>query len=502
VPDISLAGAAPGNRVPLEGASMFRFDRVCCLSFLAVFCAAMAAASAESAPVKVTVHWNKVVRVSKTSPALLYLATPPTKRGGPLREATLKAVQGLGADYVRYAPSNLYPHLGVAELRPPGKHSTSWDFSYVDPQIEDAMKALDGHPVVWNFSTIPEWMFKTPKPVVVPADPYQVFYDYEQGKELAVPYREVADYFARVVSWYVKGGFTDELGKWHASGHHYKIAYWEVLNEVDIEHGLGPEVYTKIYDAVVEAVHKVSPQTKFVGIVSSYPGSQSKFFDYFLDSSHHQPGIRLNAISYHFYAVPGEDESEEVRSYTCFDQADRFLEVSGYIGTLRDRLSPQTRIMVNEVGTMLPTDWQQAKPGYVSKSIKPFYWNLSAAVYAYVFAGLARQGVMAANESMLGAYPGHFPSIALLDWKTGRPNARFLVLQLIQDHFHPGDKIVEASSDSGDVMAQAFVSPSGERKLLLVNKRNREFEISLPEGGGGKFEAGSADLRASGPRPF
>ena len=37
-------------------------------------------------------------------------------------------------------------------------------------------------------------------------------------------------------------------------------------------------------------------------------------------------------------------------------------------------------------------------------------------------------------------------------------------------------------------MPKAFVSPSGERKLLLVNKRDREFEISLPEAGGGKIE--------------
>jgi len=466
----------------LRRASIFLVSCVLLLSVVAL------ARSAEEAPIKVTVHWNKVDRVSKTSPSLLYLATPLTKRGSPLHDPMLKAVKGLGADYVRAVPCNLCPHLEVPELDPPGKHSTSWDFSYVDPQIEDAMKALEGHPVVWNFSTIPEWMFKTPKPVLYPADPDRLVYDYEQGKELAVPYRVVADYFARIVSWYVKGGFTDELGNWHQSGHHYKVDYWEVLNEPDIEHGLSPEVYTKIYDAVVEAIHKVSPQTKFVGIVSSYPGSQSKFFDYFLDPSHHKPGIPLDAISYHFYAVPGEDESEEVNSYTFFAQADRFLEVSGYIGTMRDRLSPKTRIMVNEIGTMLPQDWQQGKPGYVFTPIKPFYWNLSAAVYAYVFAGLARQGVDVASESMIAAYPGQFPSIAMLDWNTGEPNARYRVLQLIHDNFRPGDKIVEASSDSGNVMAQAFVSPGGVQKLLLLNKRNRDFEISLPEAAEGKFE--------------
>ena len=81
-------------------------------------------------------------------------------------------------------------------------------------------------------------------------------------------YREVADYFARggELATSAAVGSPDELGKWHESGHHYKIDYWEVFNEPDLEHGFSPQVYTKLYDAVVEDIHKVSPETKFVGI--------------------------------------------------------------------------------------------------------------------------------------------------------------------------------------------------------------------------------------------
>ena len=44
-------------------------------------------------------------------------------------------------------------------------------------------------------------------------------WDYEQGTELRDPsFKEVADYYARLLSWYTKGGFTDELGKRHESG--------------------------------------------------------------------------------------------------------------------------------------------------------------------------------------------------------------------------------------------------------------------------------------------
>jgi hypothetical protein len=144
--------------------------------------------------------------------------------------------------------------------------------------------------------------------------------------------------------------------------------------------------------------------------------------------------------------------------------------------------------MVDEVGTMLPSDWDQGKPGYVFKPIEPAYWNLSAAVYAYVFAGLARQGIEVATESLVPAYPGQFPSIAILDWNNGEPNARYRVLKLMIDNFRPGDKIVDTQNSSGEVMTQAFVSNSGVRKLLIVNKRNREFQLTLPGLKGGKLE--------------
>jgi hypothetical protein len=71
----------------------------------------------------------------------------------------------------------------------------------------------------------------------------------------------------------------------------------------------------------------------------------------------------------------------------------------------------------------------------------------------------------------------------MMDWTNGKPNARYWVLKLIKDSFHPGDKLAETklSQDTSDVSAQAFITPSG-RKLLLVNKRNREVDVTLPHG--------------------
>lgn len=445
---------------------------------------------AQDQPVKVQVRWDHPTRVLHTKPTLLLGAAPVLMRGAPLHDQILQRIKDLGADDVRYAGAGyVYPHLGVAELEPPTAITTSWDFSHIDPITEDIMKALDGHPVVWNFTTIPAWMFKTRESVRYPADPTTTDWDYAQGKKLRDPtFREVADYFARVVAWHVNGGFTDELGKWHESGHHYKVDYWEVFNEPDLEDGFSAETYTKLYDAIVEAIHKVSPQTKFVGISHSYIVGNPEYLTYFLNPKNHKPGIPLDMISYHFYAVPNADEPPEVHQFTFFNQADKFLEVVGYIETIRKMLSPGTGTMVNEIGTMLPDDWSQSRPDYVFRPIRPSYWNLSAATYAYVFAGLARLGIDAAGESAIPCAPGMWPSIAMLDWTNAQPNARYWALKLIIDNFRPGDKIVEGSTDFGYVMVQAYVSPSGERKLLLVNKRDRDFEISLPEAEGAKVE--------------
>ena len=475
-----------------------RFSVVCSALVFVLFLG-VAGIGAGEPPVKVQVKWDRVTRELKTRPNILFGAAPMEARNAPLHDAFFQRVKELAADNVRYATGGPYPFYGVVERQAPTATETFWDFSTIDPVTEDMFKAAGGRPLVVNFTNIPEWMFKRAVPIVYPTDPNEKFWKYTEPGELRDPSgKEAADYFARIVSWYVKGGFKDELGKWHESGHHYKIDYWEVLNEPDRERQFNVETYTRIYDATVEAIRKVSPQTKFVGVSHSYPGGVPQFFLYFLNPKNHKPGIPLDMISYHFYAVPNPDEPPSAHQYTFFNQADRFLEIVGYIETLRKMLSPRTGTMVNEIGTMLPGDWDQDKPGYVAKPIRPEYWNLSAAVFAYVYAGLARQGIDDASMSGMPTEPGMWPSIGMLDADTAQPNARYHVLKLIRQNFRPGDKMVETSTDGGYVTAQAFVSPSGEHKLLLVNHREREFEINL-ETAGAKVEV--VDLTTGGNPP-
>jgi hypothetical protein len=425
---------------------------------------------------KVDVQWREVERVSKATPTLQVVVNPPLRRGSSIHDRVFAEIQKLGADYVRYVPWLPYPKLGVAELEPPGPDKTSWDLSLIDPMTVDFLNATKGHSVMLNFSTIPQWMFKTPQPVAYPADPDQVTWDYTQGTELRDPtLKELGDYYRRLVSWYVKGGFTDELGKRHDSGHHFKIDYWEVLNEPDIEHSTTPEQYTQRYDAIVSAVREVSPDTKFVGLGLAFPSANPRMFEYFLNRKNHRPGIPLDMISYHFYASPSADQTPEIQQYTYFEQADRFLTAVRFIESIRERLSPSARTTVNEIGSILAGDPNLKTP------IPDSYWHLSGVTYAYVFGNLASMGIDVVGESQLVGYPTQFPSVSMVDWNTGAPNARFRVLELLKNNFGPGDKIVKTSAGSPYVYALGMTKPDGARKLLLVNKRDRDIAIELPQ---------------------
>ena len=439
-----------------------------------------AANSKAEAPIDAKIDWNKVVLVSKSTPTLQVVTNPMLNPGAPIHDGSFAALKALGADYVRYVPWLPYPKIAVAELDPPTKEKTSWDFTYIDPVTKDFLAATEGHSTIINFSTIPSWMFKTDKPVQYPSDPNQVFWNYTQGTELVDPTgKQLGDYFGRLVSWYTKGGFTDENGKRHDSGNHYTFPYWEVLNEVDSEHSTTPEDYTKRYDAIVEGIRKVSPQTKFMGMALAWTGKDPRYYEYFLNPKNHKPGIPLDYISYHFYASPAANEGLDDWQHSFFNQADGFLTTSRFILSIRDRLSPSTKIDTDELGVILPNDNdEKAEDRMTFNRIPQRYWNAAGALYAYLFAELSKQGVDVIGESQLVGYPSQFPSVSMINYKTGEPNARYWVLKLIKDNFHPGDKLVTTADGSGDVEIQGFITPQG-KKVLIANKTNSEKTVKL-----------------------
>ena len=88
--------------------------------------------------------------------------------------------------------------------------------------------------------------------------------------------RDLGDYYGRLVAHYTDGGFTDEAGDF-IPGYKLRISHWEVLNEIEGEHGLSPELYTRVYDAIVAGIQRWAPvgaaNMKFMGLALEGAGN-------------------------------------------------------------------------------------------------------------------------------------------------------------------------------------------------------------------------------------
>ena len=280
------------------------------------------------------------------------------------------------------------------------------------------------------------------------------------------------------VSWYTNGGFEDEYGVKHVSGHTFDIPYWECLNEVDSEHHNTPQSYTMRYDEMVTGIRKIAdPQhkIKFVGLALA-GHSRYDFYTYFLNKSNHQPGIPLDFMSYHFYSS-AHSRTDPTGFEAFFPSADGFINDVKKIENMRKSLSPETRTTIDEIGVILPGDNSPESPMFPL-----IYWNAAGAMYAYIFSNLALQGkytrtlylcsvlfrvihltvcvcvskfsgIDVLGQSQLVGFPAlpnlglapQFPSIALLNWTNGIGNARYWVLHMLIHNFQPGDIFVQTT---------------------------------------------------------
>jgi hypothetical protein len=110
---------------------------------------------------------------------------------------------------------------------------TRWDFSVMDDfmlRFWDAV-TLNGTapttPIV-SWSTPPTWLYDATS-YAYADDPALWNYGYYHGAAPAGNLTALGDYYGRVAAWYTRGGFTDEAGVAHTSGH---FLNWTVVELV------------------------------------------------------------------------------------------------------------------------------------------------------------------------------------------------------------------------------------------------------------------------------
>jgi hypothetical protein len=156
-----------------------------------------------------------------------------------------------------------------------------------------------------------------------------------------------------------------------------------------------------------------------------------------------------------------------------------------YVESIRKHYSPATKTDLDELGVILTEDDKEiGTPGYVASPEPARYWNLAGSMYAYLYVECAKLGIDVIGESQLVGYPSQFPSVSMMNYNTSEPNARYWTLKLLLDNFGPGDKLAETKNSVNTYAVQAFLTAKG-KKLLVLNKRNRDQQVTLPQDASG-----------------
>lgn len=462
--------------------------------------APMFAAPAAGDSASVSAQWSRVERTSNTTPTTQILAHSFTLRNNPMHDPEFQALKDLHTNDTRLQLWFTVTRQAVAELKPPTATETFWDFTWIDPLVEDYYNNTAGKHHI-NMGTIPRWMFNVPDKEA-PSDPAATFYAYTDGTAgdlLKDPSgKQLADYQVRLYEWLTKGGFTDELGKYHKSGHHYKIDYWGILNEPDFENRITVQQYTKIWDAVATRIHKVDPNVQFFSAEVS--GAEVPWAKYFLDSKNHAstaPPVKYFCI--HNYTNGNNDPStwhgsyftDTPKSETDGASANAFADRVREVMKIRDEISPKTILILDELGIfdIVKPEEESCRADEPYHAYNPLYWNANGANWADTFITAENLGIPLISMSQFDGYGTQCPSISMMDGETRRPNAHYWALYLISHNFGPGDKLVTTRSTNSDIVAQASITAAG-KKLLLINTQDHAITVNLA----GSFPSGS--LRA------
>ena len=469
---------------------------------------------------QVWANFSKVTCLSRTTTTLQVVANPILERTFTLKDGStipnpihgnaFQSLQNLQADLVRYVPWFPYPKVSVAELDKPSQDGkTSWDFTNILPMLTDFMDATyaRNHTTVINFSTQPCWLFgddeQKPIDCSYPDNPDESFFRYVRGdrKNLLDPTsNEMADYYARLLQYLVNGEFVDEAGNKISGGPKYDLSgghIWELFNEG--EHNYVVEQYIQDYDVVVakmiEAVGK-DRAPKFMGIGGANPAWIGPFLNDSLHKNTTYPPI--DYISEHFYATCTNRTDPSTYASDFFGHAKDFVErVKEMMRTIASSDYPYAKLVLNELGVIMPADNDPNRS--IDADLPDIYWNAAGAMFAYLFTEFVPLGVDVMGHSQLAGSPEipewniplpQFPSVSLLDWRTGLGNARYWVLKLLLEEFQPGDMVVDsgvASSNKesidNNIALVAVIHTSSccgtHKKVLLVNKQMQDHRVCL-----------------------
>ena len=278
-------------------------------------------------------------------------------------------------------------------------------------------------------------------------------------------------------------GMTDELGKYHHSGHFYKFGYLELMNEVDGHCNVffGSTMlakvrnYNRMYDSAAKILKKNHPDTKLIGLCLGSRGTE-QLWQTFLNQSEHAPGTPWppDGVAYHAYASGASTTGWNGWARPLIDSAHGVIGESIASAKVIKAASPSTKIFMDEVGLILgcnPPFDMTATLGYGNLSS---WWNLQSVVWSMFVGELATArvdmlgasqfigwvagppgspvGIPSADPAAGTPYQpqvtagGNCAEMSLVSWVDGSFNARAWTMKMLIDAMGHEDKQVLATN--------------------------------------------------------
>lgn len=366
--------------------------------------------------------------------------TPP---GDPRAAAALALLHAWNAPLVRL-------HLGfrgTAPLELPEATPGQWDFSRLDTVIS----TLRANHIAFflDVRTAPPWMFDS------------------SGQLPDAQFPAFATYMARLVSWYNQGGFIDDQGVFHASGHYGWIHTWEIWNEPKsaadipvpianrnaIAIWMAPDRFANLYDQTVTAMRAVDPTIVTGGpALGSWPDANNFYLQAFVQDE----TAPLDFLSFHFYAAtsPQETDAQTLAQVT----GPRFLDRLTANRQLLDQLRPNQHIpiWITELGidevSFLPMDPRGNDPigyAFIADSFATAEANGVGVLDQFSMVSDAQYGVINIQTNQ------RFP----VSW----------LYQQLSQQFPPGATLLPvALAGARGVVALAALAPDGQSLRLLL----------------------------------
>lgn len=358
---------------------------------------------------------------------------------GPTEKAALGALQAWNPPMVRL-------HMGFIGSNPPLPEAKQgvWNFGNLDALIS----TLRAHKITFflNVRHAPPWMYDS------------------VGQLEDSEFPAFSTYMARLVGWYNKGGFTDDQGVYHASGHYGWVHAWEIWNEPKSGAEIPGPVpdrtatpwmaayrFAALYDMTSTAMRKVDPTIITGGpALGSWPDN-----DYLREFVANETAP-LDFFSFHFYAARSRLETD---AYDLGEvTGDRFL----------NRLIVN-RQMLNELRPGQHIPFWIDELGFNENSLDIVDPRGSSPVgYAFIadsFATAEANGVALLGQfALLGN-----AQLGLVDIKTLQTYRPYWLYRVLATQFPPGSTLWPVQVDRSDqLVGVASTSPDAKTLNLLV----------------------------------